>query len=101
MGEDTHIQSGGICPNNLFGSIHYEAPVQEWLNTCLLTETGQLIPCFSLLADTTFAFPIKLSISIDEFFHFYPLDSLSSHQGEMNKQLGGALLIAGVEPHHR
>jgi len=34
-----------------------------WLNTCLLTGSGEGIPCFALLAHTAFALPIKPSLS--------------------------------------
>jgi len=40
----------------------------RWLNTCLPVGNSELIPCFALIARTSFAFPVKLSLCLSSSF---------------------------------
>jgi len=44
--------------------MHDGAPLSwRWLNTSLLMESGELIPCFALLVCAAFGLLVKLSLS--------------------------------------
>jgi len=63
----------------------------RWLNTCLLTGSGELIPYFALLVCTAFVYCLKLSLSQSMNFLTFTLPILPpSHRGQgMSKQLCG------------
>lgn len=77
----------------------FGGPAFQWLDTCLLMGSREIISLFVLLASATFAFIMKLSLPRSTSFTFY----FSPHpQGERSEIKGGWVLdlLAGFDPPH-